>query len=86
MVLHSRSKHINEKFHFLRDLTKDGMIEIIYYKGEEQVYDIFIKSLKLKYLVKLKDYLMYVLKKTLYRRESHIAKLMFLRKELMYIN
>jgi hypothetical protein len=31
-VLHGRRNHIDVKFHFLRDLTKDEMIEIIYCK------------------------------------------------------
>jgi hypothetical protein len=42
------------KFHFLRDLTKDETIEIIYCKSEDEVVDIFNKSLKLELLVKLR--------------------------------
>jgi len=29
LVLHGRSKHIDVKFHFLRDLTKDETIEVV---------------------------------------------------------
>ena len=52
--IHGRNKHINVKFHFLRDLTKNGTIEIIYCKREYQVSDIFIKSFKLESFVKLR--------------------------------
>ena len=34
-VLHERSKHIDVKFHFLRDLTKEGVIDLIYYRSED---------------------------------------------------
>jgi hypothetical protein len=50
-VLHGRRNHIDVKFHFLRDLTKDETIEIIYCKSEDEVIDIFNKSLKLELLV-----------------------------------
>ena len=29
-VMHGRSKHIDVRFHFLRDLTKDGIVELIH--------------------------------------------------------
>jgi len=53
-VLHGRRNHIDVKFHFLRDLTKDETIEIIYCKSEDEVVDIFNKYLKLELLVKLR--------------------------------
>ncbi|XP_031287932.1 secreted RxLR effector protein 161-like [Pistacia vera] len=34
-VLHSRSKHIDVKYHFLRDLTNDGVINLIYCRSED---------------------------------------------------
>ena len=46
LVLHGRSKHIDVKYHFLWGLTKDGMIDLIYYKSEVQVTDMCTKSLK----------------------------------------
>ena len=45
-VLHGRSKHIDVKYHFLRDLTNDGVINLIYYRSEDQVIDILTKPLK----------------------------------------
>jgi hypothetical protein len=54
LVLHGRRNHIDVKFHFLRDLTKDETIEIIYCKSKDEVVDILNKSLKLELLVKLR--------------------------------
>ncbi|KAL6287822.1 hypothetical protein ACE6H2_012212 [Prunus campanulata] len=44
-VFHQRSKHIKRKFHFIRDAIQEGVIELLYCKGEEQVADIFTKAL-----------------------------------------
>ena len=44
-VEHGRSKHIDVKYHFLRDLTKDAKISLIYCRSEEQVGDMFTKPL-----------------------------------------
>ena len=46
-VLHGRSKHIDMRFHFLRDLTKDGIIELKYCSTQEQIAYIMTKPLKL---------------------------------------
>ncbi|KAJ9551903.1 hypothetical protein OSB04_015948, partial [Centaurea solstitialis] len=46
-VLHKRSKHIDVRFHFLRDLVNEGTIELVYCSSEEQVADILTKPLKL---------------------------------------
>ena len=40
------------KLNFLRDLIKDETIVIIYCKSEDEVIDIFTKSLKLELLMK----------------------------------
>lgn len=53
-VLHGRSKFIDVKFHFLRDLVEDGVTDlIIHCRSEDQVADIFIKSRKTTSFVKL---------------------------------
>lgn len=54
-VLHGRSKHIDVRFHFLRNLTKDGVIRLEYCGTEEQVADIFTKPLRLEVFVKLRE-------------------------------
>jgi hypothetical protein len=45
--MHGRCKHIDVRFHFLRDLTKDGIIELVFCKSEDQLADIMTKPLKL---------------------------------------
>ncbi|GKU96896.1 hypothetical protein SLEP1_g10077 [Rubroshorea leprosula] len=46
-VLHGRCKHMDVKFHFLRDLTNEGVIDLVYCRTEDQIADIFTKPLKL---------------------------------------
>ncbi|KAJ9537516.1 hypothetical protein OSB04_030249 [Centaurea solstitialis] len=46
-VFHGRTKHINVKFHFLRDLVKDGEIELVHCGSKDQIADIMTKPLKL---------------------------------------
>jgi len=53
-VLHGRCKHIDVRYHFLSDLTKDGTIELVHCTSENQMTDIFTKPLKLESLCKLK--------------------------------
>ncbi|PNX94834.1 hypothetical protein L195_g018015 [Trifolium pratense] len=47
-IMHGRCKHIDARYHFLRDLTKDGIIELVQCKSEEQTADILTKPLKLE--------------------------------------
>ncbi|KAJ7971778.1 Retrovirus-related Pol polyprotein from transposon TNT 1-94 [Quillaja saponaria] len=56
-VLHGQSKHIDVKFHFLRDLTKERVIDLIYCRSEDQVADIFTKPLKVAAFQKLRKLL-----------------------------
>ncbi|BBN67205.1 hypothetical protein Prudu_9S000200 [Prunus dulcis] len=44
-VFHQRSKRIKRKFHFIREAIQEGVIELLYCKGEEQIADIFTKAL-----------------------------------------
>jgi hypothetical protein len=46
LVLHSRTKHIDLRHHFLRDNVQKGNIEITKVPSEENVADIFTKPLK----------------------------------------
>lgn len=52
-VLHGRCKHIDVRFHFLRDLTKEGAVELVYCGTHEQVADVMTKPLKLDVFQKL---------------------------------
>jgi hypothetical protein len=54
-IMHGRCKHIDVRFHFLRDLTKDGIVELVHCKSEDQLADILTKPLKLDSFIKLKD-------------------------------
>ncbi|KAH9735189.1 hypothetical protein KPL71_017659 [Citrus sinensis] len=53
-VLHGKCKHIDVRYHFLRDLTKNEVIDLVYCRSEDQVADIFTKPLKLASFFKLR--------------------------------
>ena len=53
-VLHRRSKHIDVKYYFLRNLNNDGTIKLVYCRSEYQVANIQTKPLKLATFVKLR--------------------------------
>ncbi|XP_057745484.1 secreted RxLR effector protein 161-like [Arachis stenosperma] len=44
-VLHSRTKHIEIKYHFIREHVQKGTIDIQFVKSEDQIIDIFAKPL-----------------------------------------
>jgi hypothetical protein len=54
-VMHGRCKHIDVRFHFLRDLTKDGIVELVHCRTEDQLADILTKPLKLDSFCKLRE-------------------------------
>ncbi|GAU15733.1 hypothetical protein TSUD_235460 [Trifolium subterraneum] len=54
-ILHGRCKHIDVRFHFLRDLTKDGVIGLVYCKSQDQLADAMTKPLKVDAFCKLRD-------------------------------
>jgi hypothetical protein len=53
-VMHGRCKHIDVRYHFLRDLTKDGAVEMKFCTSQEQIADIMTKALKLETFYKLR--------------------------------
>ena len=53
-VLHGRSKHIDVRFHFLRDLCKNGVIELVFCKSEDQTADLLTNPLKPPVFMKLR--------------------------------
>ncbi|RVW79953.1 Retrovirus-related Pol polyprotein from transposon RE2 [Vitis vinifera] len=57
LVLHGRSKHIAVRYHFLRDLCKDGVIDLVFCKSEDQIADILTKPLKPAVFMKLRSML-----------------------------
>ena len=44
-VFHDRSKHIEIRYHFIRDWVQRGAVKLDYVSTDEQVVDIFTKSL-----------------------------------------
>jgi hypothetical protein len=57
LVEHSRTKHINIRYHFLRDHQQRGDIEIAYVNTKDQLVDIFTKPLDKKTFSKLRNVL-----------------------------
>jgi hypothetical protein len=55
LVEHSRTKHINIRYHFLRDHQQQGDIEIAYVSTHNQLVDIFTKPLDEKTFNKLRN-------------------------------
>ncbi|KAK2427210.1 putative mitochondrial protein [Trifolium repens] len=54
-ILHGRCKHIDVRYYFLRDLCKDGVIELKYCKTQDQIADIMTKALKIESFCKLRE-------------------------------
>ncbi|KAG6530153.1 hypothetical protein ZIOFF_012375 [Zingiber officinale] len=55
LVMHGRNKHIDVRFHFLHDLTRDGIVELKHCITQDQVVDIMTKPLKLDVFLKLRE-------------------------------
>jgi hypothetical protein len=56
-IAHGRSKHIETKYHFLRDQVCKGKLKLTHCKTEVQVADIFTKPLKIERFKDLKKML-----------------------------
>ncbi|GJU54084.1 hypothetical protein Tco_1227798 [Tanacetum coccineum] len=53
-VQHSRSKHIDIRFHFIKEHVENGVIELYFVNTEYQLADIFTKALgreRIKFLI-----------------------------------
>lgn len=55
LVMHGKSKHIRVRYHFLRELTKEGAIKLVYCNTEEQLADIMTKHLKMVAFPKIRE-------------------------------
>ncbi|WVZ75113.1 hypothetical protein U9M48_023201 [Paspalum notatum var. saurae] len=55
-VLHSRTKHIDVRFHFLRDHYEKGDIDLVHVASENQLADIFTKPLEFGTFVRLRGW------------------------------
>lgn len=56
-VLHGRSKHIQVRFHFLRNLANDGVVTLRHCGTHDQVADVFTKPLKLESFQRMREQL-----------------------------
>jgi len=53
-VFHGQSKHINVRFHFLRDLVNNGAVQLNFSHSQDHLVDIMMKPLKLEQFEKLR--------------------------------
>jgi hypothetical protein len=53
--MHGRSKHIDVRFHFLRDLVNDGIIQLMHCRTQEQIADLMTKAFKVETFHKLRE-------------------------------
>jgi len=51
---HSRTKHIDIRHHFIRDLVEEKVVTLEHVDTEEQLIDIFTKALDVKQFEKLR--------------------------------
>lgn len=56
-VFHGKSKHIDVRFHFLRNLVDAGTVSLSYCSSQEQIADLMAKPLKLEQFEKLRSML-----------------------------
>jgi len=56
-IQHSKTKHIEIRYHFIRDHIRKGEIEIKFVKTENQLEDLFTKPLARDKFNKLRTYL-----------------------------
>ena len=45
---HGRSKHINIKYHFIRELVESGKIKLVYCAAEDMLADMLAKGLYIR--------------------------------------
>ncbi|GKF89129.1 hypothetical protein Tco_0263092, partial [Tanacetum coccineum] len=54
-VQHSRTKHIDVRYHFIKEHVEKGIVELLFVETEYQLADLFTKALseyRFKYLVR----------------------------------
>ena len=45
VVVSNRTKHVDVRYHFVREFVQDGFIKVIFVKSEENDADLFNKNL-----------------------------------------
>ena len=56
-VFHDRSKHIDTRYHFIREYVTKKEVELKFVKSQDQLADIFTKPLKVELFHKLRTLL-----------------------------
>lgn len=56
-VMHRRTKHIDVRFHYLRNLCNEEVIKLVFVGTNDQIADIMTKPIKLDQFVKLRNLL-----------------------------
>ncbi|PNY05352.1 hypothetical protein L195_g001799 [Trifolium pratense] len=56
-IMHGRMKHIDVRYYFLRDLVKDGTLELKHCSTSDQIADAMTKPLKLESFTKFREML-----------------------------
>ena len=56
-VFHNRSKHIDTRYHYIRDCIRRKDVQLEYVKTHDQVADIFTKPLKKEDFTRLRNFL-----------------------------
>ncbi|KAJ0847396.1 putative RNA-directed DNA polymerase [Helianthus annuus] len=54
-VMHRRTKHIDVRYHYLRELVNKGEVELVFCSTEEQVADVMTKPVKLEVYEKMRS-------------------------------
>jgi hypothetical protein len=54
-VFHYRSKHIDTRYHYIRECIERKDVQVEHVKSQDQVADIFTKPLKHEDFIKLRD-------------------------------
>ncbi|KAK2439768.1 hypothetical protein QL285_011252 [Trifolium repens] len=54
-VLHGRSKHIETKYHFLRNQVQNGVLEVVHCSTQKQLTDVMTKAIKTDQFLRLRD-------------------------------
>ena len=44
-MFHDKSKHIEIKYHYIRDMVQKGLVKLQYVSSEEQIADVLTKPL-----------------------------------------
>lgn len=53
-VMHRRTKHIDVRYHYLRNLSNEGAMKLVFVGTNDQVADIMTKPIKLDQYEKLR--------------------------------